>query len=183
MEGTNQSVNFLDFWVLGSKFIKFFSVRKLSLMTLQSDTKFKEIITCNFKYGMRNFVNFHPTTQKFQNFNSMGYFCPKYMRFELKKIRRNYLSWHWTVTQNLNKPSPCGFKNGMRNWLNFHYSTQKSEKVYIDGLFLSKGYNVKISLKGNAKIKGKLTCGLKSDIRNLVNFSASRQKSENLHFD
>ena len=33
---------------------------------------------------MRNFVNFHPTTQKFQNFTSMGYFCPKYMRFELK---------------------------------------------------------------------------------------------------
>ena len=61
----------------------------------------------------------------------------------------------------------------MRNWLNFHCSTQKSEKVYIDGLFLPKGYNVKISLKGNAKIKGKLTCGLKSDIRNLVN----------LHFD
>ena len=69
-----------------------FSTEELSLMTLQSDTKFKEIITCNFKYGMRNFVNFHPTTQKFQNFNSMGYFCPKYMRFELKKIRRNYLS-------------------------------------------------------------------------------------------
>ena len=31
--------------------------------------------------------------------------------------------------------------------------------------------------------KGKLTCGLKNDIMNLVNFRASRQKSENLHFD
>ena len=29
-----------------------------------------------------------------------------------KKIQRNYLSWHWTVMQNLN--------NGMRNWVNFH---------------------------------------------------------------
>ena len=97
-------------------------------------------MTCSFKYDMRNFVNFHPTTQKFQNFTSMGYFCPKYMSFELKKIRRSYLSWHWTVMQNLNKPWPCGFKNGMRNWVNFHYSAQKSEKLYIDGLFLSKGY-------------------------------------------
>ena len=41
-------------------------------------------MTCSFKYDMRNFVNFHPTTQKFQNFTSMRYFCPKYMRFELK---------------------------------------------------------------------------------------------------
>ena len=34
---------------------------------------------------MRNLVNFHPTTQKSENFTPMGYFCPKYMRFELKK--------------------------------------------------------------------------------------------------
>ena len=42
-------------------------------------------MTCSFKYDMRNFVNFHPTTQKFQNFTSMDYFCPKYPRFELKE--------------------------------------------------------------------------------------------------
>ena len=53
-------------------------------MTLKSDAKFKEKLTYGFKYDMRNFVNFHPTTQKFKNFTSMGYFCPKYMRFELK---------------------------------------------------------------------------------------------------
>ena len=53
-------------------------------MTLKSDATFKEKLTCGFKYGMRNLVNFHPTTQKSQNFISMGYFCPKYMKFELK---------------------------------------------------------------------------------------------------
>ena len=47
--------------------------------------KFKEKLTCGFKYDMRNLVNFHPTTQKFESFTPMGYFCPKYMRFELKK--------------------------------------------------------------------------------------------------
>ena len=40
-----------------------------------------------------------------------------------------------------------------------------------------------MTLKGEAKFKGKLTCGLKNDIRNLVNFHASSQKSKNLHFD
>ena len=40
-----------------------------------------------------------------------------------------------------------------------------------------------MTLKGDAKFKGKLTCGLKNNIRNLVSFHASSQKSENLHFD
>ena len=53
-------------------------------MTLKIDATFKEKLTCGFKYGMRNLANFHPTTQKSQNFISMGYFCPKYMKFELK---------------------------------------------------------------------------------------------------
>ena len=59
----------------------------LSPMTLKSDAKFKEKLICGFKYDMRNLVNFHPTTQKSKNFTPMGYFCPKYMRFELKKYR------------------------------------------------------------------------------------------------
>ena len=40
-----------------------------------------------------------------------------------------------------------------------------------------------MALKGVAKFKGKLTCGLKNDIRNWVNFYASSQKSEYLHLD
>ena len=107
--------------------------RRQSPMTLKSDAKFKEKLTCGFKYDKRNLVNFYPTTQKFLS---------KVYQVWAKKIQRSYLWWHLTVTQNLNKPWPCGFKNDMRNWVNFHYSTQKSEKLYIDGLFLSKGYNV-----------------------------------------
>ena len=71
----------------------------------------------NMTWGI--LVNFHPSNQKSKNFTSMGYFCPKYMRFDVKKIPRGFLSWHWTVMQNLNKPWPCGFKNGMRNWVSF----------------------------------------------------------------
>ena len=39
------------------------------------------------------------------------------------------------------------------------------------------------TLKGVAKFIGKLACGLKNDIRNLVNFHVSSWKSENLDFD
>ena len=38
--------------------------------------KVKEKLTCSFKYGMGNFVNFHTTTQKSENFFSMDSFCP-----------------------------------------------------------------------------------------------------------
>ena len=40
-----------------------------------------------------------------------------------------------------------------------------------------------MTLKTEAKFKGKLICGLKKDRRNLVNFHASSRKSENLHLD
>ena len=42
----------------------------------------------------------------------------------------------------LNKSWPCDFKNSMRNCVNFHWSTQKSEKLYFDEIFFSKAYNV-----------------------------------------
>ena len=69
-------------------------------MTLKSDAKFNEKLTCGFKFDMRNLVNFHPTTQKSENFTSMGYFCPKYMRFELSFMILNsdvklwFQKWH-----------------------------------------------------------------------------------------
>ena len=55
-------------------------------MALKSDAKFKEKLTCGFKYDMWNLVNFPPTTQESENFTFVMYSCPKYMRFELKKI-------------------------------------------------------------------------------------------------
>ena len=53
---------------------------------------------------MRILVNFHPTTQKSENFFSLG-------------EERNCLSWHWTMMQNLSKTWSCSFKNGIRNWV------------------------------------------------------------------
>ena len=40
-----------------------------------------------------------------------------------------------------------------------------------------------MTLKGDAKFKGKLTCGLKNNLRNLLNFHASSSKSGSFHFD
>ena len=101
MKRTNQSANLLEFWVLWSKFTKFLSFLRqqidfsLNFASLSvswdtiplyfRDAKFKENLSRGFKYDMRNLVNFHPTTQKSET--SISCFCPKYVRFELKKCR------------------------------------------------------------------------------------------------
>ena len=51
---------------------------------MESDAKFRERMTCGFKYDMRNLVSFYSTTQKSGNFFSMGSFYPK---FEFQKYR------------------------------------------------------------------------------------------------
>ena len=87
----------------------------LCFMTLKSDAKFEEKPTLGSKNDMKHLVNFHPTTQKSKNFTWMGYFCPKYMRFGLKKFRG--VIFHDTeAMQNLNRPWPCGFKNDIIGW-------------------------------------------------------------------
>ena len=56
-------------------------------MTLKNDAEFKEKLTLGSKNDMRNLVNFHSITQKSENVTFMGYFCPKYMKYELKRYR------------------------------------------------------------------------------------------------
>ena len=56
-------------------------------MTMKSEEKFKEKNKLWFQIWHEEFGEFSPNTQKSKNFTSMDYFCPKYMRFELKKYR------------------------------------------------------------------------------------------------
>ena len=152
-------------------------------MTLKSDAKFEEKVTLHSKNGMRNLVNFHPTTQKSKNFTSMSQFCPKHMRFELKNTE---------VMQNLSKPWPCDFKNGVINWVSFHYSTQSLKNCTLMGSFCPKYIMFQLKnfreimchdTEGYANFKGKLSCGFKNNLRNLLNIHASSWKFGNLHFD
>ena len=96
----------------------------------------------HFQIWHREFVEFSPKHSNVQKCYFHGIFSSKVYEIWAKKIQRSYLLWHWTVMENLNKLWPWDFKNEMRNWVNFHCNTQKSEKLYIDGLFLSKAYNV-----------------------------------------
>ena len=57
-------------------------------MTLESDAKFEEELTCLFKTDMRNLTNFDPRTQKSRkNCSLMDCYGPKYIMFKPKKYR------------------------------------------------------------------------------------------------
>ena len=46
-------------------------------MTMKSDAKFEEKLTCRLENDMRNLANFHQSTRKCQNWNFDGIFLPK----------------------------------------------------------------------------------------------------------
>ena len=56
-------------------------------MTLKSDAKFKEELTCGFKYDMRNLVNVDPTTQNLNISFRWALFVQSNTRFVLQKYR------------------------------------------------------------------------------------------------
>ena len=102
---------------------------------------FKEKLTSDFKYDMMNLMNFHPTSQKSENIFWMGPFFQSVEGLSYKNTKElSFLTLN--SDPNFNKPWPFGLKTGVWNWVNFHYSPQKSEKLYFDELFLSKVYNV-----------------------------------------
>ena len=46
-------------------------------MTLKSDAKFDEKLTCYLENNIRNFANFHQSTRKYQNWNFDGILLSK----------------------------------------------------------------------------------------------------------
>ena len=57
-------------------------------MTLKSDTKFEEKLTCGLENDMRNFAHFHHSARKSQNWDFDGILLPKQKMYKLKIYRR-----------------------------------------------------------------------------------------------
>ena len=53
------------------------STEELSFLTLKSDEKFEEKLTCGLESDMRNLANFYQGTQKCQNWDFDGILLPK----------------------------------------------------------------------------------------------------------
>ena len=73
-------------------------------MTLKNDAKFKEKLTCSFKYDIRNLVNFYPATQKSENLHFDALLMFKAYKDLDERNTKELFSQHGTVMQKLNKP-------------------------------------------------------------------------------
>ena len=87
-------------------------------MTLKSNVKFEEKLTCCFKND-KNLVKFVLSTQNFHNIYTT---MKSDVKFEEKLT--------------------CSLENHMRNTANFHQSTRKSQNYDFAGILLSKVENV-----------------------------------------
>ena len=96
------------------------------------------------------------------------------MKVSAKKAQRSYLSWHWTVMQNLNKSWPCGVKTGMKmcTWMGSfcpkrNVSSRKFQRNHVPW-----HWKVTQNLSKNWLVAWKMT-------GNLINLHASNWMSEN----
>ena len=109
----------------------------------------------------------------------IGYFCWKYIKFQLKKVWRKYVSWYQRVVQNLKKK--LFFVSKMtRIWCEFWLICTKKSEIFALWLipFLAKYTTLDLKkykgvifhdIEESCKIWRK-TWGLENDMRNLSNF-------------
>ena len=60
-------------------------------MTLKSDAKFKEKLTCCLENDMKNFANFHQSTRKSQNWNFDKTLLSKVENVWALNLQRSYV--------------------------------------------------------------------------------------------
>ena len=79
-------------------------VQKTSPIALKSYAKFKRKTDLWLQIWHEEFGEFSPNYSKVRKFYFDGLFLSKVFEVWAKKIQRSYLSWHWTVMQNLKNP-------------------------------------------------------------------------------
>ena len=98
-------------------------------MTLKSDAKFEEKLTCGWENDVRNLANFHKSIQKCQNWDFDGMKCMslKFPEELCVMTMKNDTKFEEELT--------CRFKTDTRNLTNFDLSTRKSKKIVLIGSF------------------------------------------------
>ena len=108
-------------------------------MTLVSDVTFGEKLALGWKNDMGNMVNFNWSSDKSENFHFDVLLLSIAYKVSAKKVLKDYISWQ-TLKSDWNWEEKLTFclKNDMNNLVNFNSSSEKSENLHFDGIFLSK---------------------------------------------
>ena len=124
-------------------------------------------------------VKFHQTC------TLIGYFWWKYIKFQLRKVWRKYISWYQRVVENLKKNLFFVSKMTIIWWI-LIWALKILKKLNFDcfllcNVWLKKVQRSYISRHWRAmqNLKKKLTRGLENDMRCLGNFDQNTWKSQN----
>ena len=96
-------------------------------MTLKSDAKFEEKLTCGLENDMSNLANFHQSTRKCQNWDFDVILLSKEENVSAYQLCVMAMKNDTKIEEELT----CHFKIDMRNLRNFDSSTQKSKKFAL----------------------------------------------------
>ena len=112
---------------------------ELSIMIMKNDAKFKRNWLVILKLA-RHFMNFDPSIlylKVSKLFILMCSFWAMYLLFELKKVRRSYLSWHWRGIQNLERNRLVFSKLTWGIWQILTWALESFKNFHVNGLLLS----------------------------------------------
>ena len=103
-------------------------------MTLESDAKFEEKLALGFKNDITNLVNVNES-RSLKICTFMCYFSAKINAEELSLMKLK-------SDPNFQERLTFCLKNDLRNFMHFNWSSEKSESLSFDGIFLSKVCNI-----------------------------------------
>ena len=96
-----------------------------------------------FQNWREEFDKFWPEHSKVQKICTLiGSFRKKYIMFELKKVQRSYVSWHWRMMQNLKRNWHVVLKLTWVIWRISTWPLESLKNLHFNGLLLNKVYNV-----------------------------------------
>ena len=107
-------------------------------MILKGDAKFKEKTTCGLKNDLRNLVHFPANSRKSENLHFDGLLLSIAYKVSPKKVRKNYLSWHWKVIQTLKKNWIFVWKMTRETWLTLTRAVESLKSCTLMNYFCRK---------------------------------------------
>ena len=127
-------------------------------------------------------INFYVSSRKSENFYFDGLLLSKAYKFSAKNLHKSCVSWHWRVMQALKKKWLLIWKMAWEIWWIFTKALESLKNCMLMGYFSRKYVILELcelcvmTLKSDAKIEGKITCGYKNGMKNLVEFHTSSQR-------
>ena len=111
-------------------------------MTLKSDAKFEEKLTCDLENDMRNLANFHQSTWKCQNWGIVGILLSKVENGWPKDVQIINVYWHWRMIKNVKRNWLAASKLTWGIWRILTGALKSLKNLHFHGILLTKVYNV-----------------------------------------